>query len=132
MDDFFGTQDTFGNGDFMFTFGPIFILLVFVIIISVIVFAIIQAIYKWNKNNQQPRLTSSATVVTKRTATNGGGDSSSYSSYYVTFELPSGERKEFLVKGSEYGQLVEGDKGEIEYQGTRYLGFIRNTIVYEK
>ncbi|HWJ79948.1 MAG TPA: DUF2500 domain-containing protein, partial [Niallia sp.] len=85
---------------------------------------------KWNKNNQQPRLTSSATVVTKRTAIRGGGESRAYSDYYVTFELSSGERKEFQVKGPEYGQIVEGDKGEIQYQGTRYLGFSRNKNVY--
>ena len=32
---------------------------------------------------------------------------------------------EFYVDGYEYGMLVEGDKGMLSFQGTRYLGFER-------
>lgn len=32
---------------------------------------------------------------------------------------------EFLVSGTEYGMLVEGDQGMLHFQGTRYLGFDR-------
>ena len=30
-----------------------------------------------------------------------------------------------IVTGQEYGMLVEGDKGYLTFQGTRYLGFER-------
>ena len=33
---------------------------------------------------------------------------------------------EFLVSGTEYGMLAEGDSGELTFQGTRYLNFQRN------
>lgn len=45
--------------------------------------------------------------------------------YYVTFEVESGDRMELHVPGREYGQLAEGDKGKLSFQGTRYLGFER-------
>ena len=46
---------------------------------------------------------------------------------YVTFEVKGGERLEFAVPGTEYGQIVEGDRGELAFQGTRYLSFERKT-----
>ena len=45
--------------------------------------------------------------------------------FYVTFEVESGDRMELSVVGSEFGLLVEGDKGRLTFQGTRYLGFER-------
>jgi hypothetical protein len=45
--------------------------------------------------------------------------------YYVTFQVESGDRMEFHVSGEEYGLLVEGDYGDLSFQGTRYLGFVR-------
>ena len=32
---------------------------------------------------------------------------------------------ELRMNGYEYGMLVEGDKGKLTFQGTRYLGFER-------
>ena len=46
-------------------------------------------------------------------------------SYYATFQVESGDRMELEVSGPEYGQLVEGDRGKLSFQGTRYLGFNR-------
>ena len=47
-------------------------------------------------------------------------------SYYVTFEVESGDRMEFSVRGQDYGMLVEGDEGRLSFQGTRFLDFERN------
>lgn len=110
------------GGDIMFTLVQIFIFLVF----AIIVFNVLKGIFQWGKNNQQPRLTSSAKVVGKRTSIHGGGNTRAYNHYFVTFEFPSGDRTEFQLKDEEYGMLVEGDSGELEFQGTRYLGFTRN------
>lgn len=49
----------------------------------------------------------------------------SSTSYYVTFQVDSGDRMELSVSGSEYGVLAEGDKGQLTFQGTRYLTFDR-------
>ena len=45
--------------------------------------------------------------------------------YYATFQVASGDRMEFQVPRREYGFLVEGDRGRLTFQGTRFLGFER-------
>ena len=123
----------FGYGAFeaMFT-------VMFVLIFGMIVFTVIRGVGQWHKNNNSPRLVVDAEVVTKREdvshssmpvagdATGAHGfHSTSSTTYYVTFEVKGGDRLEFCVDGSEYGQLVEGDHGELTFQGTRYIGFAR-------
>ena len=54
-----------------------------------------------------------------------GYDTSTFTSYYVTFQVESGDRMEFEVSDMEYGMLAEGDSGELTFQGTRYLNFRR-------
>ena len=49
-----------------------------------------------------------------------------FTTYYVTFQVESGDRMELRLSGTEYGQLAEGDTGKLSFQGTRYLGFERN------
>lgn len=117
----------FFNGGFFTIFFIIFIL-AFAIIISVFV----REIKQWNKNNHSPRLDVMATVVSKRTEYrshhHNNGDmmnTSHYTSYFVTFQVESGDRMELSVKGSDYGMLVENDFGRLSFQGTRYLGFER-------
>ena len=82
------------------------------------------------RNNASPVLTVNCTVVTKRTEVSHHHhhhDShmhvSTSTTYYATFQVESGSRMEFAVSGQEYGLLVEGDRGNLTFQGTRYLGF---------
>ena len=122
-----------GFGGFSVMFGIVFIL--FVVVFLMI---IVKGLTQWNKNNHLPRLTVDATVVAKRMdvshhrhanagdATGAHGyHTSTSTTYYVTFEVESGDRMELHVPGSEYGMLIEGDKGRLTFQGTRYLGFER-------
>ena len=51
-----------------------------------------------------------------------------FTSYYVTFQVESGDRMEFEISDMEYGMLAEGDSGELTFQGTRYLNFQRNEL----
>lgn len=121
----------FGRFDTMFT-------IVFVIVIGAFIVTAIKAISTWDKNNRSPRLTVPAVVVTKRWHVShhhhaNAGDMSgahgyhttSSTRYYATFEVASGDRMELSVSASEYGMLVEGDKGDLTFQGTRYLSFER-------
>jgi len=106
--------------------GPIFIAGVFIIVIGGFIFAIIGAIKQNNKNNNSPKLSVPVQVVTKRSDTRGGsGDSSASTSYYVTFQVESGDRMEFKLSGKEYGMLADDDLGILTFQGTRYLSFER-------
>ena len=113
---------------------PLFFLLVFGIMAA----ALIQGILQWNRNNHSTRLTIDALVVAKRTnvshhrhanagdATGAHGyHTTSSTTYYVTFQADSGDRMELPVGGADYGQLAEGDRGKLTFQGTRYLGFER-------
>ncbi|BCG58995.1 DUF2500 domain-containing protein [Paenibacillus sp. URB8-2] len=45
--------------------------------------------------------------------------------YYVTYEFQNGARIELEVPDNMYGLVVEGDRGELTYQGTRFKGFKR-------
>jgi hypothetical protein len=113
------------QGDFLFQAVPVYMEIFIVVFFGIIITLIIKSISMWNKNNQQPKLNTIAEVVAKRTSIHGGGETNTYNHYFVTFEFESGDRLELQIKGHEYGQIVEGDKGELQFQGTRYLGFTR-------
>lgn len=128
-----------GPGDAMFTIIPIIVVIGFILVFGLIIFAIIKGIAQWSTNNTKPILTVSARIVNKRmnvrTTSNSGvhhddhmihqPSSHTNTTYYVTFELESGDRQEFSVSGKESGLLVEGDIGRLTFQGTRYKGFQR-------
>ncbi|QEH70043.1 DUF2500 domain-containing protein [Cellulosilyticum sp. WCF-2] len=113
----------------MFTIVPIFIFLVFVLVFGTIIFALISSAKQWKKNNDSPVLSVDAVVVAKRTNLShhhhDNMHNSSSTTYYITFEVDSGDRMELKVQGTEYGILIEQDKGKLTFQGTRYLGFKR-------
>ena len=65
-----------------------------------------------------------------RTYRHGGTEhsrrhASSRTYYYATFQVESGDRMELEVPDMEYGLLVEGDRGRLTFQGTRFQGFRR-------
>lgn len=109
---------------------------IFILIFIMIIFTFAKGISTWHKNNNSPRLTVSARIVAKRQNTTyhnqpNAGDTSgahgyhttSSTTYYVTFQVESGDRIEMSVSGLEYGKLTEGDEGKLTFQGTRYLQF---------
>lgn len=131
MNDPFGRSFGFG-----FTVVPILVTIMFIVILAVFVVIFVKGISQWNKNNHSPRLTVDATLVSKRTDVSHSSGHHNHTtgmhtsghtstSYYVTFEVASGDRMEFHVGGEEYGLLVEGDYGDLSFQGTRYLSFHR-------
>lgn len=112
--------------------------ILFLLFLALFVFTLISNLRQWNKNNHSPRLIVPAKVVAKRTDVShsshaNAGDvsgahgysTSTSTSYYVTFQVESGDRMELEVGGSDYGMLAEGDTGRVSFQGTRYLGFER-------
>jgi len=109
-----------------FSFAHSFISIMFFIVFGVIAFTIIKGVLQWSKNNNEPVLTVPAKVVTKRSNTSGGsGNSGSHTTYYVTFEVQSGDRLELRMNGQDYGQLADNDFGLLTFQGTRYHAFER-------
>ena len=113
--------------DVTFSIMQVIMLLVFVLVLGSIIVTLIRGVGEWNKNNQSPKLTVPATVVAKRSDVHRGIETMhTFTSYYVTFQVESGDRMEFGVSDMEYGMLAEGDSGELTFQGTRYLNFQRN------
>ena len=115
----------------------------FLLILVMILVIFISGTRTWNKNNNSPRLTVEARVTAKRQNTIHhnepiGGDTSgthgyhttTSTSYYVTFEVESGDRMEFSVYGKKYGMLAEGDERKLIFQDSRYLRFERT--IYNK
>ncbi|CAG9610619.1 DUF2500 domain-containing protein [Pseudoneobacillus rhizosphaerae] len=127
--------DPFFMGDFMFQIVPIFIGIIFIIVIGGILFSVFKGIGQWHKNEQSPKLSVPAIVKSKRTDVSKGSNihhhhyhhhtSSTHTRYFVSFEFESGDRSEFHVSGKEYGLLSEDDTGMLSFQGTRYLKFER-------
>lgn len=122
----------FGIG---FNLMSVLVMIIFAVVIGMFLFTIIKGIRQWNKNNHAPRLTVPATVVSKRNhvsrhhhhnhAGTGMHHTTFSTTYYVTFQVESGDRLELQVEGDEFGLLAEGDQGRLTFQGTRYLGFER-------
>jgi hypothetical protein len=126
----------FGGGfDFMFTVVPVFIGIIFVLVIGIVIFRMVKGGMEWNSNNHSPILTVNAKVTAKRVAVSNhhhhhSGDMSTHhdsssTTYFATFEVESGDRMELKVPDKEYGMLAEGDLGKLTFQGTRYKGFER-------
>jgi hypothetical protein len=116
-------------GNFMFSAVPIFIGIVFIVVISIFIFGIGSSLKQYSSNKAKPVETLPARVIAKRPHTWGGaGDASAHTSYYVTFELENGDRIEMPVNDNFYGMNVEGDTGMLTHQGTRMMSFERAII----
>lgn len=119
----------FGFEGMMFSLFPLMFFLVF----GIIAFTIIKGIKQNMYNNKQPIVPVQTKIVTKRYDVShhhhNHGDNnmhhSSSTSYYVTFEMTNSERMELEVPSKEFGMLVEGDEGTLQFQGTRFISFTR-------
>ena len=113
--------------DVTFSIMRIMVPVIFVLVFGIIIVTMVRGVGEWNKNNQSPKLTVPVTVVAKRSDVHRGIETMhTFTSYYVTFQVESGDRMEFEVSDMEYGMLAEGDRGMLTFQGTRYLNFQRN------
>lgn len=112
--------------------------LMFILFVVVFFVLLIKNIKEFHSNNKSPRLSVDAVAVAKRTDVShqhhmNGGDmtgahgsyTTSSTTYYITFEVESGDRMEFSVSSFDYGMTAEGDRGKLRFQGTRFLGFDR-------
>ena len=95
----------FGMGFGMFN---IMFFLIFGVVIVMFIVTAVKGISTWNKNNNSPRLTVEATVSSKRqnvdvhhhnTGDNNAMHTTTSTTYYVTFQVASGDRMELRVGG---------------------------------
>ena len=101
---------------------PFMFIGVFALVMFVFISTFIKGAKQSKINRNSPVLDVGAKVVAKRMAVRGDH---SHTYYYVTFEVPSGDRMELHVQGTDYGMMVEGDNGILRFRGNEYLGFTR-------
>ena len=120
-----GISMSYGSGfDIMFTIVPIIVLLGFCFVIGSMIF---QGISYMN-DKSKPIQTERVKVVAKRTNVtrhHHNNHHSTSTTYYVTFEFLSGQRLELKVSGKQYGYIVEGDEGILQFQGQIFNSFER-------
>lgn len=115
----------------MFGLSQLMMWIVPVMAFTIIGIGIFRTLKEWHRNENSPRLTVEARIVCKRSdfrrTMNGRnhGYRGSRTNYFVTFEVESGDRMELELDGHQYGLLVEGDKGRLSFQGSRFIGFER-------
>ena len=97
-------------------------LAVFVLMLGVFISTFVKSARKERENDAAPRLTTEAALVAKRTQVQGDH---ARTTYFATFQFESGDRLELEIPHNQFGYLVEGDKGKLSFQGTRYLNFER-------
>ena len=106
----------------LFSIFPIMFFVVFALVLFIIGSALVKNMRLNKQNNASPRLACDATIVAKRTKVWGDH---SHTTYFATFQFESGDRLELEIPFNQFGYLVEGDRGKLTFQGTRFLEFQR-------
>jgi hypothetical protein len=101
---------------------PILFFAVFALVFIIIVGSVVQSMKQKHRDDNAPRRVADVTVVARRTHVWGDH---SHTDYYVTFQLETGDRLELKVPHNRFGYLVEGDKGKLTSQGSRFVSFER-------
>lgn len=106
----------------LFSIFPILFLAIFGLVFGLIISTLVKSSRQNRSNDAAPRVTAPVTVVTKRTQVWGDH---AHTTYFTTFQFASGDRLELEIPHSQFGYLVEGDRGELTFQGIRFLDFQR-------
>jgi len=104
------------------------------LVIGGFIYVIIRGITNYSRNASQPVLTEHVRVIGKRTNVSSHVNTSNSNmnnrrtstTYYVAFETDAGQRLELRMSGREYGIIMEGDIGNLMYQGEWFKGFDRD------
>ena len=111
-----------------------------VLIIAIFTAIFFRCIFEWTINKCSAMESVDAFVVAKQQgmiqqqipnagdATGGHGFTLQEQPWYkITFRMTDSTEKEFNVDNQSFRVLKEGEKGILTYQGTRYLGFKKDS-----
>lgn len=111
-----------------------------VLIIAIFTAIFFRCIFEWTINKCSAMESVDAFVVAKQQgmiqqqipnagdATGGHGFTLQEQPWYkITFRMTDSTEKEFNVDNKSFRELKEGEKGILTYQGTRYLGFKKDS-----
>jgi hypothetical protein len=96
------------------------------ILFLILLFALVYFIPKWlqrQKDNREELINTAATVLSKRYHA-----PSKYIvsyTYHITFELADHRQVELRIPAKRYGSIVEGDHGILQYQGSRFIKWVK-------
>lgn len=116
--------DPFSSTSFFF-FPSMFLVLIFLIILGVVSYRLLEGI----RNSNAPEEIIRGTLIDKNSETNystnseGGGSGSTR--YTLTFEFENKERKSFNVSRKVFLLYVVGDTGRVVFQRKRFKHFER-------
>ena len=110
------------------------------LIIAIFTAIFFRCIFEWTINKCSAMESVDAFVVAKQQgmiqqqipnagdATGGHGFTLQEQPWYkITFRMTDSTEKEFNVDNQSFRELKEGEKGILTYQGTRYLGFKKDS-----
>ena len=118
-----------GGFDIMFTIVPLIVFCGFCFVFGTMIFSGV----RYLNDKSKPMQTERARVISKRTnvsrhhhhGVNDHVHHSTSTTYYVTFEFLSGQRMELKVPANQFGYMVEGDDGILQFQGQLFNSFER-------
>ena len=120
----------------MFGSSENFYIIPFIILFAAIIgVSLIIIVAHWIKDRRSPRIVVQATISDKRIQkdyvsrlrnASPGTHLHRIITYYVIFDLETGEHIELRISKLKYAELKKGSSGKLTFQGTRYIGFERN------
>lgn len=78
----------------------------------------IKTVKSSNAHKSQPKISAPAKLIEKRTYVSGN-----FTYYYGTFEFRTGDRLELKLPRERTGLIVEGDEGDLTFQGDMFIDF---------
>ena len=120
MDNFF---DPFSGMMGFSTFVFLFMGIIIVVILGMIIYRLIEFVKNSNAQEEIVQAKLIDKVAQTNTSTNSEGMTSSSTSYTLTFEFATKERKSFNVSRKNYLKYVVGDTGRLSFQRKRFNHF---------
>ncbi|MDQ0221881.1 DUF2500 domain-containing protein [Streptococcus moroccensis] len=97
------------------------------LVLGYVIFQIGRNVLDWSRNNQSSEQSVKARVISKHPNLLHSGDAKR-TLHKVIFQLPGQQSLELRVRGEAFDQLLEGDEGELTFQGNRFLAFKQKNL----
>ncbi len=109
--------------------------ILFLAVSGSIVAIIVTSIVRKKRNDRADITTVDASVLEKHTTVQrhpvagdvtGAHGYTRFTSFHVTFQTAGNAQMTFDIEQTAYDALAEGDRGQLTYQGTRYVSFVHS------
>ena len=101
------------------------LLIMSLIVLSGVAAVVVIIIIMTRRNSREQKTAVRAEVVSKYMGV-FSGDTVHRTRHHVIFRTENGEDHDFAVNMTEYDALAEGMRGQLTYQGTWFMGFVKD------